>query len=492
MVNTIKFSQFAQGNLANPTNLIVGVSSDSGGINFQQAFPIIWTTATRPTPPFAGLLGYNSDNADYEFWNGSSWVEVGSGDTGTVTQINTGIGLTGGPITTTGSISFAEIAANSLWANVTGVTAVPTVIPTSTFLISANNLSDLPSVSTARTNLGLAIGVNVEAWSHLLDEIAAGTWPGATSITTLGVITSGTWQSTAVGVPYGGTGDTSFTAYSVICGGITPTGNLQNVSGVGTLGQVFTSNGAGALPTWQTNAASGTVNAGSINQLAWYELGGTQVFGLATANNGTLVTSSGGVPSISSTLPLSVQNNITQLGAQAQALNMNSNLINNLATPIASTDAATKGYADSIAGGLNPVPAVYAASTANLTGYTYNNGASGIGATLTAGSTGVFTVDGVSPPVGSRFLYKNDTTGSGAYNGIYTVTTSAGGSDAVLTRATDYNTPTQIQPGDLVVVENGTVNAGSSWIQTATIVSVGVTPLVFSAFFHSFNLFTSS
>lgn len=62
-------------------------------------------------------------------------------------------------------------------------------------------------------------------------------------------------------VPGGGTGDTSFTAYSVICGGTTSTGNLQNVVGVGSANQVLTSNGAGALPTWQTNS----VNALQIN-----------------------------------------------------------------------------------------------------------------------------------------------------------------------------------------------------------------------------------
>jgi hypothetical protein len=53
----------------------------------------------------------------------------------------------------------------------------------------------------------------------------------------------------------GGTGDTSFTAYSVLTGGTTSTGALQNVSGVGTSGQVLTSNGASALPTWQASSA---------------------------------------------------------------------------------------------------------------------------------------------------------------------------------------------------------------------------------------------
>lgn len=55
-------------------------------------------------------------------------------------------------------------------------------------------------------------------------------------------------------VPRGGSGAGSFSAYSVICGGTTSTDSLQNVSGVGTSGQVLTSNGVGALPTWQAAA----------------------------------------------------------------------------------------------------------------------------------------------------------------------------------------------------------------------------------------------
>lgn len=61
-------------------------------------------------------------------------------------------------------------------------------------------------------------------------------------------------------VPVGGTGNTTFTAYSVICAGTTATGAFQNVVGLGSSGQVLTSAGAGALPAWQT-AASGTVTS---------------------------------------------------------------------------------------------------------------------------------------------------------------------------------------------------------------------------------------
>jgi hypothetical protein len=61
---------------------------------------------------------------------------------------------------------------------------------------------------------------------------------------------------TQLGVTYGGTGRTSATAYSVICGGTTATGAHQSVASVGAAGEVLTSNGAGALPTWQASGSS--------------------------------------------------------------------------------------------------------------------------------------------------------------------------------------------------------------------------------------------
>jgi hypothetical protein len=53
----------------------------------------------------------------------------------------------------------------------------------------------------------------------------------------------------------GGTGDQSVTAYAVVCGGTTNTGALQTVSGVGTTGQVLTSQGASNLPIWAAGAS---------------------------------------------------------------------------------------------------------------------------------------------------------------------------------------------------------------------------------------------
>jgi len=64
-----------------------------------------------------------------------------------------------------------------------------------------------------------------------------------------------------LGVDQGGTGLTTTTAYSVVFSGTTSTGAFQASAGPGTATHVLTSNGAGALPTFQAPAASGVSQA---------------------------------------------------------------------------------------------------------------------------------------------------------------------------------------------------------------------------------------
>jgi len=151
--------------------------------------------------------------------------------------------------------------------------------------------------------------------------------------------------------------------------------------------------------------------------------------------------------------------------------------------PSNSNDASSKGYVDSVVAGLNPVSSCYGASTGNLAGYSYNNGASGVGATLTAGSNGAFTQDGLTIPVDERWLYKDDTNGSGAYNGVYVLTTAGDASNpSVLTRAENYDTPENINSSGVVPILFGTLNAGTGWINASVIVTVGVSPIVYIQF----------
>ena len=80
------------------------------------------------------------------------------------------------------------------------------------------------------------------------------TTPAAGAFTTLSA-------TTAIPVTSGGTGIATTTAYSVVFSGTTATGAFQAAAGPGTATHVLTSNGAGALPTFQAPAASGTSQA---------------------------------------------------------------------------------------------------------------------------------------------------------------------------------------------------------------------------------------
>lgn len=70
----------------------------------------------------------------------------------------------------------------------------------------ARGLLDDASYSDMRTTLGLAIGTDVQAYNSTLAAVAGGTYTGDDSITTVGTITSGVWNGTDVAIADGGTG----------------------------------------------------------------------------------------------------------------------------------------------------------------------------------------------------------------------------------------------------------------------------------------------
>ncbi len=157
----------------------------------------------------------------------------------------------------------------------------------------------------------------------------------------------------------------------------------------------------------------------------------------------------------------------TQLGAKLNLaggtmsgnIAMGGNSVTGLAAPSASSDAATKGYVDSVAEGLKPKQAVKLATTANIT------------------LSGEQTIDGVLTSA-SRVLVKSQTAPED--NGIYV---SAAGA---WSRSTDFDSLSPIDEinGAMVPVQEGTANAGKIFVQTGAVATLGTDPVNF-VFFNS-------
>lgn len=155
-------------------------------------------------------------------------------------------------------------------------------------------------------------------------------------------------------------------------------------------------------------------------------------------------------------------------------------------TNAANTLFVTTAVNNAIAG-VNPAVAVQAATTqgSDTSGLTYNNGVSGVGATFTGSNNTAIVIDGYTfTALGQRLLVKNDTQSpSGADNGIYYVTqVQTAILPPILTRALDYDMPSDINNTGAIPVVNGTANAATSWLLTSTVSNVGVDPLTYTKF----------
>lgn len=122
-------------------------------------------------------------------------------------------------------------------------------------------------------------------------------------------------------------------------------------------------------------------------------------------------------------------------------LDLQSQKITNLADPSASTDAVNLQYVQNFVRGIAWKAPVRAASTANIT-------------LATPGAS----IDGVALASGNRVLLKNQT--DAGDNGIWVWT----GAAAALTRATDADAGSELDPGTAVTVTEGTENEDTVWM----------------------------
>jgi len=248
-----------------------------------------------------------------------------------------------------------------------------------------------------------------------------------------------------------------------------------------------------AYPIFQANDAylfnagntAGTGAAGDISRL---------MIGTSTANSNVVIF--GGSVNVNaviatfvaSTKDVNFANGIAVTG-NASANNITlTNLAyaaGNVSAGANNTVLTTKAYVDSaVATGFTVhTPCVYATAAA-LPANTYNNGALGVGATLTAVANGALSVDGSAVATSQRILVKDEVTQ--ANNGVYTVTqTGSGILPYILTRATDFDTASagEIANNAYFFITAGATNINDSFVlsQLAAI-TVGTTALPFTLF----------
>jgi len=498
------------------------------------------TTASQPNITSVGTLSSLTVTGNASAGNlstGGALSVVGNANVGNLGATGVVATTLGGTLTTAsqpnvtslGTLTGLDVNGNIIAANITANTGVFTgngsglsalaganvtgTVANATHASTANTVVDAaqPNITSVGTLTSLAVTGNASAGNLSTSGTLSVTGNanvgniGATGVvaTTLGgtLTTAAQPNITSVGTltSLGVNGTVTAVAFTANTGVFTGNGSgLTALAGANVTGQVGNALVAGTV---YTNAQPNITSVGTLSSLA---VTGNATAGNVYANSGTV-----GASLLTGTLTTAAQPNITSVGTLSSLsvtgnvaagnltttgilsvtgtgtssiagnLDMTSNNITNLAEPVNSTDAATKAYVDSVAEGLHTHDSCNAATDGTLATIsggtvTYNNGTSGVGATLT--TTGSYTtIDGVTLSDGMRILVKNEA--NAAHNGIYTRTSST-----VLTRATDFDTPSEMAGGDFTFVTAGTLYDNTGWVMTDAVTTVGTSAVNWTQF----------
>lgn len=424
------------------------------GINLAEGSSIINATVASgssfPSNPNSGELFFKSDEQVLYVYDSTQWTQVGSGAGGGGTFSVTG-DVTGTLQNSAGVLTLETVNANngsysdssqtvSLTIDEKGRITSFSLIPIS---IAPSQISSAVPVSKGGTGATTA-----SAGLNALLPAQAGNAGKYLSTNGLGVISWGVPTGgtvTQVGLDGGATGLFSSPNNITTSGTFTLDGTLTVAHG-GTGATTPSSAINNLLPSQQNQGGKFLTSDGTTP--GWTALNATHV---TTALGYTPIDSSG--DTMTGELLLS--------GNPTQALG-----------------AATKQYVDDVASSLNIHRSCRAGTTAALTAI-YDNGDSGVGATLT-GVGALPQIGGVTLNATERVLVKNQN--SAIENGIYVV--SVTGPNWQLTRASDYDgsTPSEIEAGDTTFVQEGTLS-GSQWVMyTAGTISVGSSNISWTQF----------
>lgn len=249
-------------------------------------------------------------------------VNSGGGGSGTVTSVGTGAGLTGGPITTSGSISLATVTANrALVSSASGIPAAATTTATEIGYVNGVTSSiqtqlngkegaltpgDI-STTTAGVTVGSGTASTVGPNVTVDVDTASGSQPGLLSAadwTTFnakqGALTPGTISTSTTGVTVGNGGSSTVgpnVTVNVATASAGATGLLTSTDWSTFNGKQASGNYITALTGDVTASGPGSV-AGTVARIGGVTVSGaTGTTNVVFSNSPTLVTPSLGTPS---------------------------------------------------------------------------------------------------------------------------------------------------------------------------------------------------